>query len=198
MRIRSLCLILMVASLAGCGPAATAAPLRAAPAQVAPARVVAADELPGLLLTAGDLPAGWTQLLAGSGNAASQVSGCGTSASTRDRQAGVAFSKAMLGPYLAETLAVTPDARGMVDRLRQVVADCANVTVSPLDVPRMGDDSTGLALEAGIPGIGIAMHGQVIAVSHGDVLLTVTVVGMSDVDTATTVAVAQKALGKLG
>jgi uncharacterized protein YceK len=198
MRIRSLCLLLVVATLGGCGPMATTVSARAMARAVAPARVLTGDELPGVLLSAADLPPGWTEVLAGTANAASQVSGCGTTASTRDPQAAVAFSKAVLGPYLAETLAVTPSARNTVERLRQVIADCAQVSVTPLDVPPMGDDSTAFALEAGVPGVGMSLHGQVVAVSRGDVLMVVTVVGMSTVDTPTTVLIARQALAKLG
>jgi hypothetical protein len=163
MRIRSLCLLLIAGTLAGCGPMATAAPIAAAPT-VTP----------------------------------TTASGCGATAATQDRRAAVAFSRAVLGPYLAETLSTTPSARETVDRLRQVIAGCAQVSVTPLDVPAMGDDSTAFALEAGIPGVGMSLHGQVIAASRGDVLMTVTVVGMSPVDTATTVTIARTALAKVG
>jgi hypothetical protein len=177
---------------------ATAAPIAAAPTAVTPARVLTGDDLPGVLLSTADLPTGWTALMAGTGNAASEVSGCGATAATQDRRAAVAFSRAVLGPYLAETLSVTPSARETVERLRQVIADCAQMSVTPLDVPPMGDDSTAFALAAGIPGVGMSLHGQVVAVSRGDVLMTVTVVGMSPVDTATTVTIARTALAKLG
>lgn len=136
--------------------------------------------------------------MAGTGNAASEVTGCGATAATQNRRAAAAFSRAVLGPYLAETLSIEPAARETVDRLRQVIADCAQVSVTPLDVPAMGDDSTAFALEAGIPGVGMSLHGQVVAVSRGDVLMTVTVAGMSPVDTATTVQIARTALAKLG
>jgi hypothetical protein len=172
--------------------------LSGAAAPVPPAKVLTGDDLPGVLLRAADLPAGWTPLMAGTGNAASEVTGCGATAATQNRRAAAAFSRAVLGPYLAETLSIEPAARETVDRLRQVIADCAQVSVTPLDVPAMGDDSTAFALEAGIPGVGMSLHGQVVAVSRGDVLMTVTVAGMSPVDTANTVQIARTALAKLG
>ena len=215
MRNRSLQLLLVLAALAGCGPVATAAPIGAGSGVARQIRMSTGEDLARVLLNAGDLPPGWTALMSATGNAASQVTGCGATASAGDRQAAVAFSRAMLGPYLAETLAVTPSAREMVERLRQVIAGCASVTVSPLDVPRMGDDSTAFTLTVGIPGLTMrdcggspcgtgqggfemALHGQVVAVSHGETLMTVTVVGMSTLDTATTVTIARTALAKLG
>jgi hypothetical protein len=190
MRIRCFSLFLVVAALAGCGPAVSAGPIAARPR-------LAADDLSRVLLSADDLPAGWTRLMAGTGDAATQISGCGSSTSTVRRQAAVAFSRGPLGPFLAEALASTPAARAAVDNLRQVISECAQVAAWPLDVPPMGDDSTAFAIEAGIPGVGIALHGQVVAVCRGDALLTVTVVGMSTIDTSTTVAAARAALAKL-
>src|SRR4051794_33130988 len=98
MRIRFLSLFLVVAALAGCGPAVSAGPIAARPG-------LAADDLSRVLLSADDLPAGWTPLMAGTGDAATQISGCGASTSTVRRQAAVAFSRGALGPFLAEALA---------------------------------------------------------------------------------------------
>src|SRR5438105_8929322 len=121
MRIRSLLPLVVLIALAGCAPAASAGSLAARP-RLAGSVV---EDLSGVLLNADDLPAGWTRLMSGTGDAATQITGCGTSASTAQRQAAVAVERGTLGPFLAETLATTPAARATVDNLRRVIADCA-------------------------------------------------------------------------
>jgi hypothetical protein len=159
-------------------------------------------ELRAALLTAGDLPAGYTaQPVSGSGLSDSSLSGCpalvsdptGVSAS-----AGVNLTDAATGSSVSETL-LQMRAAGAAKAFAVFAAISANCrsfsgelagykvtfAAAPLPVTALGDQTTASRLTGKVSTLGASIYVDFIVVRHASTLIVLSVVGLT-ADTAFT------------
>jgi len=177
------------------------------------ARAPTAADLRAALLTAADLPAGYSaQPVSDSGPGDSSLSGC--PALTSD-PAGVSDQAAvnLTGPgsslSVSETLMqlTVKDAAKAMASYAAMPASCGSFTgvvdtfpvafsTAPLAVTAWGDQSTAVRITGNVLAVHVLIYTDVVAVRHGGTLIVVMVVGLTP-DTGFTGQIAGKAYAKV-
>jgi hypothetical protein len=174
-------------------PAAAAAPAATA-ALPEPAAVVhpAPAHLQNALLTAADLPPGYSP---NAGGSTALVAGLSTDTNICDHQvshgqvrtAQAAFVRGIPGPMLFETLSATGPrtARAIVAGIAAAPRLCRNfndaggaaiLRLYPMRAPRLGDASAGLAFTVRPAAVTMTIHGRLVAVARRGVTVTIVLV----------------------
>jgi hypothetical protein len=183
MRIRPtlLAAVAVLALLTGCQAPAFAAPSLPTAAQVA-----------GMLLTAEDMPDGFTTTAAAADQSDpdSVVQGCGATTAVPNVSGAAVFNRGWT-TFIAEGLRVsTPADAGRAIRALND-GNCTGMTMERLAFPALGDESA--AFRA--PGMGVTTH--VIGIRHRDTLIILTHTVLGEPGIATTEAVARAALARV-
>jgi hypothetical protein len=165
-------------------------------------------------LTAADLPQGFAESSAPSDIGLGSVEGCPLLDTGRSREvtseASVMFAGEPVGRFVTEKLEqmALSDARASMSELARVPSECARFTVqaigleiaftaAELDFAPIGEETVALRITAELAGLGTGFEEHVVAVRHGDIVMTVVQIAPGAADRAVTESVAHRAYEKL-
>jgi hypothetical protein len=183
----------------------------ASPTEQASAGLPTTDQLKTALLELSDMPDGWTAS-ADSGGDTSTSSTCNATATpTADNEVTVSvdFQKSDLGPFVTEQITAFPagQMQSEFEKLKQSIANCTQWTetdsegtpttyqLTPLTLPKMGDDSIAYRLSADSGGL--TFQADTVFIRVGDYGISLANVALDGVDSDLTASTAQKAVDKV-
>jgi hypothetical protein len=191
---------------------------REVPGRPGPASSSSALPAPGqndvrrALLTADDLPSGFTEVAVPDEGALGAIEGCPPldtgNSSDVDAEAAAAFTDG--AAIISETILQMPEdgARQAMSDLAKVLSECREFrttiggldivfTPNMLDLAPMGDETVALRFIAQLAGTAVKLEEHMVAVRHGGTLLLVTHIAAGSVDRAVTESISRTAYEKV-
>lgn len=168
-------------------------------------------DLSAALLTAADLPPGWRESAPAPANDGGlPLCGEDLGGGDGDTAPSVRFQRGAGGPVLTQTIPLLPPGAAVYvwERVQEILRPCEweqvtaaglriSGSLSPLDLPRIGDDSIALRLE--LRAAGGAIQGDIVALLRGDAIALIAQLGGVDAppDTELTLLAARRAERRL-